>query len=62
MFEKGFTCNWTEEVFTIGCVKATKPLTYTIKDMLGEPIHFITINLTITPMNGKYCQKVLPIY
>ena len=26
-FEKGFTPNWTEEVFTITAVKATKPPT-----------------------------------
>ena len=37
-FEKGFTHNWTEEVFTISSVKATKPPTYTIKDTLGEPV------------------------
>ena len=36
-FEKGFTSNWTEEVFAISSVKATKPPTYTIKDTLGEP-------------------------
>ena len=35
-FEKGFTPNWTEEVFTITAVKATKPPTYTIEDTLGE--------------------------
>ena len=37
-FEKGFTPNWTEELFTISSVKATKPQTYTIKDTRGEPI------------------------
>ena len=37
-FEEGFTPNWTEEVFTISSVKATKPLTYAIKDTLGEPV------------------------
>ena len=37
-FEKGFTPNWTEKVFTISRVKATKPPTYTIKDTLGEPV------------------------
>ena len=37
-FENGFTPNWTEEVFTISSVKATKPPTYTIKDTLGEPV------------------------
>ena len=37
-FEKGFTLNWTEEVFTIRSVKATNPPTYTIKDQFGEPV------------------------
>ena len=36
-FEKGFTPIWTEEVFTIRAVKATKPPTYAIEDTLGEP-------------------------
>ena len=36
--EKGFTPNWTEEVFTISSVKATNPPTYNIKDTLGEPV------------------------
>ena len=36
-FEKGFTPNWTEELFTISSVKATNP-TYTITDQLGEPV------------------------
>ena len=37
-FEKGFTPNWAEEVFTISSVKATKLSTYTIKYMLGEQV------------------------
>ena len=37
-FEKGFTSNWTEEVFTISTVKATYPQTYTLEDTLGEPV------------------------
>ena len=37
-FEKGFTPHWTEEVFTISSVKATKPPMYTIKDTFGEPV------------------------
>ena len=36
-FEKVYTPNWTE-VFIISSVKATKPLTYTIKDTLREPV------------------------
>ena len=37
-FEKGYTPNWTEEVFTIKEVKTTKPPTYTIQDLRGEAI------------------------
>ena len=37
-FEKGFTPNWTEEVFTISKVKQTRPVTYTIIDTDGEEI------------------------
>ena len=33
-FEKGFTPNWTEEVFTISNVEATKPPTNSIKDTM----------------------------
>ena len=35
-FEKGFTPNWTKELFTISSVKATNPPKYTIKDQVGE--------------------------
>ena len=37
-FEKGFTPNWTEEVFTIVEVKPTKPPTYKIQDTRGDSI------------------------
>ena len=36
-FEKGFTPNWTKEVFT--AVKATKPPTYNVEDTMGQPVH-----------------------
>ena len=34
-FEKGFTPNWTEELFTVSAMKLTKPVTYNIKDPKG---------------------------
>ena len=37
-FEKGYTPNWTEELFTIKEVNNTKPPTYIIQDLRGEPI------------------------
>ena len=38
-FEKGFTTNWSEELFTVTKVKDTKPPTYEIKDLNGNVIH-----------------------
>jgi len=37
-FEKGFTPNWTEEVFTVSKIKRTKPVTYKITDLNDEEI------------------------
>ena len=37
-FEKVFTPNWTEEVFTVSDVKHTNPITYSVKDLIGEPV------------------------
>ena len=38
VFDKGYTPNWTEEVFVVDKVLATKPVTYYIVDLLGEEI------------------------
>lgn len=37
-FEKGYTPNWTEEVFVIAQVLPTSPVTYRIQDLMDEPI------------------------
>ena len=37
-FEKGFTPNWTEEVFQVSLVKHTNPITYSLEDLRGEPV------------------------
>ena len=37
-FEKEFTPNWTEEVFTVSEVKHTNLITYSVKDLIGEPV------------------------
>ena len=36
VFDKGYTPNWTEEVFVVDKVILTKPVTYKIVDLLGE--------------------------
>ena len=37
-FDKGYTPNWTEEVFTVDKILLTKPVTYKIVDLLGEKV------------------------
>ena len=37
-FDKGYTPNWTEEVFVISEIRPTNPITYKIKDLNGEEI------------------------
>ena len=38
VFDKGYTPNWTEEVFIVDKVLPTKPVTYYIIDSMGEEI------------------------
>ena len=38
VFDKGYTPNWTEEVFVVDKVLLTKPVTYEIVDLSGEEI------------------------
>ena len=37
IFAKGYTQNWSEDVFVIGKIKNTVPWTYLISDLNGEP-------------------------
>lgn len=38
LFEKGYTRNWSTELFTIKQVKITNPVTYTLEDYRKQPI------------------------
>ena len=38
IFAKGYTLNWSEEVFVINKIKNTAPWTYAISDLNGEEI------------------------
>ena len=37
-FAKGYAPNWSEEIFIVGRVKNTVPLTYELNDLTGERI------------------------
>ena len=38
VFDKGYTENWTEEVFTVDKIQYTNPITYKLKDLNNEEI------------------------
>ena len=38
VFDKGYTPNWTEEIFIIDNIFSTKPVTYKIVDLMGKEI------------------------
>ena len=38
VFDKGYTPNWSEEVYTVDKIQYTNPITYKIKDLRGEEI------------------------
>ncbi len=48
VFEKGYTPNWSTELFKIKSVRATHPITYTLEDLNGSPI-----------MGGFYREELL---
>ena len=37
-FDKGYTPNWTEKIFTVDKIQYTNPVTYKIKDLNNEEI------------------------
>lgn len=39
IFEKGYTPNWTTEVFKIRSIKQTNPITYLLSDLNGQDIN-----------------------
>ena len=60
-FEKGYTPNWTEEVFVIDQILPTQPATYKIRDLADEPIvgSFYEQQLQKTAQTMFRIEKVL---
>ncbi|KAJ8915420.1 hypothetical protein NQ315_003180 [Exocentrus adspersus] len=62
IFAKGYTPNWTTELFKITAVKITNPTTYLLEDMRGQPIQgaFYAEELQKTTKSDVYLvEKVL---
>jgi len=61
LFEKGFTPNWTEEVFTISKIQRTNPVTYKITDYNDEEFQgtFYEQELQKTPQEVFRIEKIV---
>ena len=61
IFDKGFTPNWTEEIFVIDEILNTNPLTYRLVDLLGEKItgSFYEAELSPTTQDVFRIEKVI---
>ena len=61
LFEKGFTPNWTEEVFTVSKIQRTNPVTYKITDYIGEEIQgtFYEQELQKTSQEDYRIEKIV---
>lgn len=62
VFAKGYTANWTSELFKVVKVQVTNPITYKLKDVYGQPIQgcFYEFELQKTKHPSVYLvEKVL---
>ena len=61
VFDKGYTPNWTEEIFVIDQILPTKPVTYKIVDLMGKPIKgsFYQKELQKTEQENFRVEKVI---
>jgi len=61
LFEKGFTPNWTEEVFTVSKIQRTDPITYKITDYDGEEIQgtFYELELQKTSQEVQRIEQIV---
>jgi hypothetical protein len=61
LFEKGYLPNWSEETYIVGEVQKTNPITYKIKDSLGEVIEgsFYNEELQKTKQEIYRIEKVI---
>ena len=61
IFDKGYTANWTEEIFVVSKILNTNPITYEINDLHGEKItgSFYEQELLKTEQNKYRIENVI---
>ena len=53
-FEKGYTPNWTEEIFTIDKINMTNLVTYQVSDLNNEKILWLLLYMRASPSEAEY--------
>ena len=56
LFDKGFTPNWTEEVFTVSKIQRTNPVTCKITDLNGEEIQGTFYEQELQKTSQEVCR------
>ena len=56
VFDKGYTPNWTEEIFVIDKILPTKPVTYSIVDLTGEEIKGSFYEQELQKANSRHLE------
>ena len=61
VFDKGYTPNWTEEIFPVDKIQSTNPITYRLKDLNNEEIQgsFYEPELLKAKQDVFHIEKVL---
>ena len=61
VFDKGYTPNWTEEIFLVDKIQSTNPITYRLKDLNNEEIQgsFYEPELLKAKQDVFHIEKVL---
>ncbi|KAL9970559.1 hypothetical protein ACROYT_G022957 [Oculina patagonica] len=59
VFDKGYTPNWSEEIFIVDKIQYTNPITYKLKDLNNEEIQAVKEKRIVTDRNGRKSSKLL---
>ena len=53
-FEKGYTPNWTEEIFIIDKINMTNSVTYQVRDLNNEKHSWLLLYTRAFPSEAEY--------
>ena len=57
-FDKGYTPNWTEEIFTVDKIQYSNPITYKLKDLNDEELQGSFYEPELLKVNKKYSELI----